>query len=146
MHRLPTNEFLPQRTALYPADKGGAKSSHSLATGYTKSALVYGPIQPFHRPRTIPLFLGSSPVKRSSEIAMAGRVAPSPPRRTHTMSSLFRRGTSRSDKSPEVELKEEFIPKYELEWGTLKSWLDERFKSYNCSFARRYNVVGIHTS
>jgi hypothetical protein len=57
------------------------------------------------------------------------------------MSSLFRRGTSQSEKSPEVELKEVLIPTYELDWGDLKSWLDGRFKSYNCTFTKRYNVV-----
>jgi hypothetical protein len=59
------------------------------------------------------------------------------------MASLFRRGTSQSEKSARQDLKEVFISKYELEWEPLKCWLDHRFRSYGCSFTQRFSVVSI---
>lgn len=72
----------------------------------------------------------------------AGRPTPQPPQRTATFSSLFRAVTGgNKEKSPEVETKEVFIPRYELEWDSLKEWLDTRFAQYKCTFTERFNVV-----
>jgi hypothetical protein len=72
---------------------------------------------------------------------VAGRAPPQPPQRTSTFSSLFRAATGKKEKSPEVKTKEVFIPRYELEWDSLKEWLDTRFAQYKCTFTKRFNVV-----
>lgn len=75
---------------------------------------------------------------------VSGRAPPQPPSRTATFSSIFRAATGKKEKSPEVETKEVFIPKYELDWDRLKEWLDERFAKYNCTFTKRFNVVRLN--
>ncbi|KAJ4402779.1 hypothetical protein N0V91_007000 [Didymella pomorum] len=47
--------------------------------------------------------------------------------------------TNRDEQGP--LRKEVLIPKYELDWSTLKAWLDTRFASYNYTFTERFNVV-----
>lgn len=69
----------------------------------------------------------------------AGRTPPQPPRRTATAASMF----GKREKSPTIETKEVFIPRYELAWDDLKGWLDKRFEKYNCTFTERYDVVRV---
>lgn len=73
--------------------------------------------------------------------SVAGRAPLQPPWRAPTFSSLFRVPTGKKEKSPKVKTKEVFIPKYELEWDSLKEWLDTRFAHYKCTFTKRFNVV-----
>jgi hypothetical protein len=72
---------------------------------------------------------------------VAGRAPPQPPYRTPTFSSLFRAATGKKEKLPEFKTKEVFIAKYELEWDSLKEWLDMRFSQYKCTFTKRFDVV-----
>jgi hypothetical protein len=71
---------------------------------------------------------------------VAGRASTPKPKRTGTLSSIYRRATGK-ETSPEVETVEVFIPKYELEWDSLKEWLDKRFEGHGCTFTKRFNVV-----
>ena len=71
---------------------------------------------------------------------VAGRVATPKPKRTTTLSSLYRRATGK-ETSPEVETIEVFISTYELEWDRLKKWLDKRFAGHKCTFTERFNMV-----
>lgn len=68
-----------------------------------------------------------------------GSTAPATAERRTTFTSLMRSMTNRDEQGP--LRKEVLIPKYELDWSTLKAWLDTRFASYNYTFTERFNVV-----
>lgn len=73
----------------------------------------------------------------------AGRAQPTPPRRTPTISSIYRAVTGRQEAPPEIKTKAVYIPKYELEWEVLKDFLDERFRQYGYQFTKLFDVVRV---